>query len=65
LFIQHITDGGSFLDMRVYSAEISDFISSLIIYLCGFVLFFKTSMNKGLDRRAEKAYLAAKGGKAS
>ena len=65
LFIQHITDGGSFLDMRVYSAEISDFISSLIIYLCGFVLFFKTTLNKSLDRREEKAIRMAKGGKAS
>ena len=65
LFIQHITDGGSFLDMRVYSAEISDFISSLIIYLCSFVLFFKTTLNKTLDRREEKAIRMAKGGKAS
>ena len=63
-FIQHITDGGSFLDMRVYSAEISDFISSLIIYLCGFVLFFKTTLNKYLDKRSEKAARAGKGGNA-
>ena len=61
-FIQHITDGGSYLDMRVYSAEISDFISSLIIYLCGFVLFFKVSINRWLDRRAEKAAQTGKGG---
>ena len=61
-FIQHITDGGSYLDMRVYSAEISDFISSLIIYLCGFVLYFKMSLNGALDRHDEKA---AKGGHAS
>ncbi len=60
-FIQHITDGGSFLDMRVYSAEISDFISSLIIYLCGFVLFFRTTLNRALDKRDERA---KKGGSA-
>ncbi|MBQ9309215.1 MAG: ABC transporter permease [Clostridia bacterium] len=66
-FIQHITDGGSYLDMRVYSAEISDFISSLIIYLCGFVLFFKTTLNRRLDKREEKKIQAdhSKGGQAS
>ena len=58
LFIQHITDGGSMLDMRVYSAEISDFISSLIIYLCGFVLFFKQYLNRSLDAREERALMA-------
>ena len=68
LFIQHITDGGSYLDMRVYSAEISDFISSLIIYLCSFVLFFKLKLNRQLDLRDEKKLQARKsneGGKAS
>ncbi len=58
LFIQHITDGGSMLDMRVYSAEISDFISSLIIYLCGFVLFFRQYLNRSLDAREERALMA-------
>jgi len=52
-FIQHITDGGSYLDMRVYSAEISNFISSLIIYLCSFVLIFRQALNRWLDRRLE------------
>ena len=46
------------LDMRVYSAEISDFISSLIIYLCGFVLFFKQYLNRSLDAREERALMA-------
>jgi len=40
-FIQHITDGGSSLDTRLYPPQISDLISSLIIYLCGFVLYFR------------------------
>ena len=52
-FIQHITSGGAYVDKSMYSAQISDLISSLIIYLCGFVLFFKVSMNAWLDRRAE------------
>ena len=40
-FIQHITSGGAYLDKTMYSSPISDLISSIIIYLCGFVLFFK------------------------
>ena len=38
----------------MYCAQISDLISALIIYLCGFVLFFKVFMNSRLDRRDEK-----------
>ena len=58
-FIQHITVGGAFVDKTMYSSQISDLISSLIIYLCGFVLFIKYAMNQGIakreDRRAKKA----------
>ena len=43
-FIQHITSGGAYLDKAIYPSQISDLISSLIIYLCGFVLFFKYRM---------------------
>ena len=53
-FIQHITAGGAFVDKALYCAQVSDFISSLIIYLCGFVLFMKTAMNRGLDKVDEK-----------
>ncbi len=53
-FIQHITLGGGNVDLSHYCAQIADFISSLIIYLCGFVLFFKTVLNRGLDKREEK-----------
>ena len=61
-FIQHITDGGAQLNKQVYPAEISNLISSLIIYFCGFVLFFKLVLNKWLDRRFEKRLAAtAKG----
>ena len=52
-FIQHITDGGAQLNKQVYPAEISNLISSLIIYFCGFVLFFKLTLNKWLGRRKE------------
>ncbi len=46
-FIQHITNGGAYVDKTMYSAQISDLITSLIIYLCAFVLFFKQLMGKG------------------
>ena len=58
-FIQHITNGGAYVDKTMYSAQISDFISALIIYLCGFVLFFKFALNRWLDRRDEKQAKAA------
>ena len=67
-FIQHITDGGAFLtslkvpilengvevSRNVYCSQTSDFISSIIIYLCGFVLFFRIMINKALDKRSER-----------
>ena len=53
-FIQHITLGGGYLDKRVYCAQVSDLMSSIIIYLCGFALFFKLIMNRALDKSAEK-----------
>ncbi len=53
-FIQHISSGGAYVDKTVYCAQISDLISSIIIYVCGFVMFFKFAMNKWLDRSAEK-----------
>ena len=59
-FIQHITSGGAFVDKTMYCSQISDLISSLIIYLCGFVLFLKTSMNSIIARNEEKRAAAAK-----
>ncbi len=44
-FIQHITDGGSFME-KIYPAEIAGLISSVIIYMCAFVLFIKQQMNR-------------------
>lgn len=54
-FIQHITNGGAYVDKTMYCSQISDFISAVIIYLCGFVLFFKHCMTRFMDRREEKA----------
>ena len=53
-FIQHITSGGSYLDKNIYPSQISDFISAIIIYLCGFVLFFKLYLNDRIRAREEK-----------
>lgn len=58
-FIQHITDGGSFME-KIYPSEIAGFISAIIIYMCAFVLLIKQKMGKIQFRRsAEK-----KGGEA-
>ena len=53
-FIQHITDGGQYVNTNFYSSQISDLISSVIIYLCGFVLFIKITMTGMLARSEEK-----------
>lgn len=58
-FIQHITAGGAYVDKSMYCAQISDLISAIIIYLCGFVLFMKYAMNTSIARREEKAALKA------
>lgn len=53
-FIQHITSGGSYVDKTMYCAQISELISAFIIYLCGFVFFFKMWLNRYLNKRDEK-----------
>ena len=54
IFIQHITAGGAYVDKSMYCSQISDLISAIIIYLCSFVLFFKTVMNRGIAKSEEK-----------
>ena len=67
-FIQHITAGGAYVDKSIYCSQVSDLISSLIIYLCAFVLFLKTMMNSWVfhheERKAKKAARTEKGGEA-
>ena len=53
-FIQHITSGGAYVDKTMYCSQISDLISSLIIYLCGFVFFIKYAINLYLARHESK-----------
>ena len=63
-FIQHITSGGAYVDKMVYCSQISDLIAAIIIYFCGFVLFFKHCMSKRIRKTEDKKKKAAelKGG---
>ena len=64
-FIQHITSGGTYVDKSMYCTQISDLMIAFIIYLCGFVLFFKIWLNTFLAKRDEKkAEKTEKGGDA-
>lgn len=58
-FIQHITEGGTHVDLTIYCSQISELISALIIYLCGFVGFLKMAMNTSLARSEEKKSVKA------
>ena len=58
-FIQHITDGGSFME-KIYPSEIAGFISAIIIYMCAFVLLIKQQLGKIRIRRSAEQ----KGGEA-
>ncbi len=58
-FIQHITDGGVYVNTNFYCSQISDLIASVIIYLCGFVLFIKLTMKSVIARKEEKQAKAA------
>ena len=64
-FIQHITSGGAYVDKMVYCSQISDLIAAIIIYFCGFVLFFKHCMNQRVQKAEDRKAKAAqqKGGK--
>ena len=59
-FIQYITFGGGNVDLQVYCSQISSLISSLIIYLCAFVAFFKFFMGNVIRKQEEKKSAALK-----
>ena len=59
-FIQYITTGGGNVDLQVYCSQISSLISSLIIYLCAFVAFFKFFLQAQIRRSDEKKAAALK-----
>ena len=52
-FIQHITQGGSFIDTKYFNPQIADLISSIIIYCCAFMFLIKTFISKRLNSRKE------------
>ncbi len=74
-FIQHITSGGAYVDKTMYCSayvdktmycsQISDFISAVIIYSCGFVLFIKQNAQRIRNRRIERSLQLTKGGEAA
>ena len=53
-FIQHITQGGSFIDTKYFNPQIADLISSIIIYSCAFMFLFKTQISKLIERKKSK-----------
>ena len=59
-FIQYITTGGGNVDLQVYCSQISSLISSLIIYLCAFVAFFKFFLQARIRKSDEKKAAALK-----
>ena len=61
-FIQYITLGGGNVDLQVYCSQVASLISSLIIYLCAFVAFFKHFLNLWLRKSDEKKAAALKKG---
>ena len=46
LFVEYITLGGQYLNTNYYNPQVADLMIAIIIYLCGFVLFFKSIINK-------------------
>ncbi len=65
-FIVHITQGGSRVDTTYYCAQISDLISSLIIFLCAFVGFIRFAIQNRIRKQDEanaaRKEMALKGG---
>ena len=50
LFVTYITQGGQYLNTNYYNPQVADLMIAIIIYLCGFVLFFKTIMSKPVSK---------------
>ena len=61
-FIQYITFGGGNVDLQFYCSQMSSLISSLIIYLCAFVGFFRYFIKNRIRKRDEKIEAALKEG---
>ena len=44
IFVAHISVGGAYLPTKYYQPEIADLIVAVIIYLCAFVMLFKSGL---------------------
>lgn len=65
-FLSHLTSAGAKLDTNYYSAQVSDLISSVIIYLCAFVGFFKYFViKKQMDTEIDRSLFSRKSKKLS
>lgn len=53
-FIQHITQGGSFIDTKYFNPQIADLISSIIIYSCAFMFIFKNHIGAFVEKITKK-----------
>ncbi|MBO6284482.1 MAG: ABC transporter permease, partial [Pseudobutyrivibrio sp.] len=64
LFVEYITLGGQYLNTNYYNPQVAELMIAIIIYLCGFVLFFKTILNRPgkvkVNANAEPANTAKK-----
>ncbi|MCR5343602.1 MAG: ABC transporter permease [Butyrivibrio sp.] len=50
LFVTYITQGGQYLNTNYYNPQVADLMIAIIIYLCGFVLFFRKLMTKPVSK---------------
>ena len=55
IFISHITVGGGFMDAGIFPSEVSSIISGVVIYLCAFILLFRSGIRKFFAREPKKA----------
>ena len=46
LFISHITIGGTKMDQSIFPKEVASIISGVIIYLCSFMMLFKSRISR-------------------
>ena len=51
IFVAHISVGGAYLPTKYYQPEIADLIVAVIIYLCAFVMLFKSVVVSKLSRK--------------
>ena len=51
LFISHITMGGSRMEQGIFPKEVANIISGVIIYLCAFMMLFRSRIAKLFSRR--------------